>query len=109
MSYPQAILITVFVFMICVGIAVLTIPYLKYIPIICDFIEEHISKLAKLLSRKVKTMVDLKKKDELKKGVNLLCGDDEFKDLISQQQEYIELLVKENEKLRNRILDTLIN
>ena len=54
-------------------------------------------------------MVDLKKKDELKKGVNLLCGDDEFKDLISRQQEYIESLVAENEKLREILLDSIIN
>lgn len=109
MSYPQAILISILFLIMCFGISLLVLPYIKYIPLTCDFIEEQISKLVKLLLRKVKTMVNLKKKDEFKKGVNLLCQDEEFKDLISRQQEYIESLVTENEKLREILLDSLIN
>lgn len=54
-------------------------------------------------------MVNLKEKDILTKNLNLLCQDDEFKDIILAQKEYIELLVKENEKLREYVLDSVIN
>lgn len=109
MSYPQAILIAIGVLIACLAVAVLLLPYLKYIPLFWDVISEWTFEIIKLLLRNAKTMVNLKEKDIFAKDLHLMCQDDEFKDVILSQKEYIELLIKENEKLREYVIDSVIN
>ena len=59
-----------------------------------------------------KTMVDLKEIDFYEKNFvkNATQGTiEECRDFMAAQQEFIRSLVKENEKLRERILDDFIN
>lgn len=83
---------------------------MRYIVYFGDSVTEFLSeRILNLINKVGKAMVDLKRKETFKRGAKLLCQDDEFKNLISQQQEYIEILVAENERLREHILDLIFN